>query len=100
MKKEKSELIRGIQYQDKEGYKPWNEKSYAVERYLLTGGTLMRGLTIVLNLCLFQATISDDVKARIERNKKLAMERRAAKLTGVYRLVLDMFRYNTIKKCY
>jgi len=29
-----------------------------------------------------KAVISDEVKARIEKNKKLAMERRAAKLTG------------------
>jgi len=38
--------MRGSWYKDKEGTKPWNGKSYNVERLTLIGGTLMRGLTV------------------------------------------------------
>jgi len=41
-------LMRGSQYNDKEGSKPWNGKSYAVESLTSIGGTLMRGPTVNL----------------------------------------------------
>jgi len=38
--------MRGSEYKDKEGTKPWNGKSYDVERLTLIGGMLMRGFTV------------------------------------------------------